>query len=162
MKRYEGLEADSTKFFISLLGSCVNLLGVASRKIHFQVLLTLMERCAHTAVPRERVRILELWPYESTRYELALTERAKLLLKITLFERISGTGSQELRSYDALERPEDASNAFMTALGAAQGSGSAWLHYGTQRDKISASRMIHPLLWREAAANCYIQAIQFG
>ena len=59
-----------------------------------------MEGCVHAAVLREIVRILELWLYDPThsRYELTLTERVKLLLRMTLFGRISGPGSQKLRS----------------------------------------------------------------
>lgn len=66
------------------------------------------------------------------------------------------------RFYDAMERRGDASKAYCTALGAGQDVGSTWFHYGIHCDKISRSDEHLPLLWREAAANCYIQAIRFG
>jgi phosphatidylinositol kinase/protein kinase (PI-3 family) len=95
---------------LSLLGSHITSLEPGQKRIFFQILWTLIDRCVQVKVLLEIVRIIGTWvrwraprkdsklPKDSVfaKEPLSPKEKVSVLLKMTVFERITGQGSQAL------------------------------------------------------------------
>lgn len=103
---------------LSLLGKHISSLEAAQRKSFFHAIYFLIDRCLQVQVLLEIVRVIGDWvkwkapaqrlPIEpsslkpagalSTREPLSVKEKVNFLLKMIVFERISGQGSRQLMS----------------------------------------------------------------
>lgn len=99
-------EVDALVLCLSLLGENISTLESGQRKTLFHLLWALIDRCVQVEVLLEIVRVVSKWVFWSvkdpqnigisTKEPLSAKEKVHFLLKMVIFERISGKGSENL------------------------------------------------------------------